>query len=378
MLKMLPVSTALVLTLTACGDDSSDDAVPTAQSAALVLQSEIPEITRLLEIDEDNDPNELIGRPNGYVGATVVFDSRVECPDDDPGVDCGATIEEWPSRKEAQERSDYIQSLQSGSSMLGSEWNTVRGKLLLRVTGNMKPSEAEGYAEIFESEDLAAEVDSAEADDSTPAATESDEQPSEPEDFVIESGFTTGTDSIGTRYTSAGARLTNANTDLAAYDVQVLFNLIGGNGEVIDTTTETVPYVGPGEAVPVAPLQIGFDLKAKPIDLQVQVVGEFSDDVGPKGPLSDKGVILQMEGVDVIKGDYGNEISGRVTNTTDEVVEWPSWSCIFLNGKKIVGGSSSTITDPIPPGSTVQFDDMLSIDGLLPKKVECRVLADLP
>lgn len=27
---------------------------------------------------------------------------------------------------------------------------------------------------------------------------------------------------------------------------------------------------------------------------------------------------------------------------------------------------------------TVPFDEMLSIDDLLPKKVQCRVLADLP
>lgn len=66
-----------------------------------------------------------------------------------------------------------------------------------------------------------------------------------------------------------------------------------------------------------------------------------------------------------------------MTNTTDVVTEWSSWSCIFLNGKKVVGGSSSGISDPIPPGTMVQFDDSLSIDDLLPKKVECRVLADL-
>lgn len=207
---------------------------------------------------------------------------------------------------------------------------------------------------------------------------EGSDEDTKAQDFVVESGFTTGTDSIGTRYTSAGARLTNPNSDLAAYDVQVLFNLVGGNGDVLDSTTETVPYVAPGETVPVAPLLIGFDLSVEPTEMQVQAVGEFTEDVGPKGQLTENGAILKFEGAEVIQGDFGNEISGRVTNPTDTVTEYPSWNCIFLNGRKIVGGSSSTIVDPIPPGTTVQFGEMLSIRGLVPASVECRVLADLP
>lgn len=219
-------------------------------------------------------------------------------------------------------------------------------------------------------------------DPSEDEGAETSEEPdatdvAEPKDFALESGFTTGTDSIGTRYTSAGARLTNPNEDLAAYDVQVLFNLIGGNGDVLDSTTETLAYVAPGETVPVAPLQIGFDLTVKPTKLEVQAIGEFSDDAGPKGMLSDDAAVLKFEGAEVIRGDYGNEFSARVTNTTDAVVEYPSWHCIYLEGKKIVGGSSSTIIDPIPPGTTVQFGETLSVDGLLPESVKCRVFADL-
>jgi hypothetical protein len=37
-----------------------------------------------------------------------------------------------------------------------------------------------------------------------------------------------------------------------------------GCGDVLDSATETVTYIGPGETVPVAPLQIGFDLKEEP------------------------------------------------------------------------------------------------------------------
>lgn len=66
--KTLGVCAALFL-LVGCGsgsDDSADSSDPTVQSAALVLQSQIPDVPELVKLDEDNDPNDLIGRPNGY------------------------------------------------------------------------------------------------------------------------------------------------------------------------------------------------------------------------------------------------------------------------------------------------------------------------
>ncbi|MBM0124769.1 hypothetical protein [Pimelobacter simplex] len=210
------------------------------------------------------------------------------------------------------------------------------------------------------------------------ASSEADTGPAaEAEDFVVVSGFTTGEDSIGTRYTSAGARLTNPNNDRAAYDVQVLFNLVGPDGNILDTTSETVYYVGPGETVPVAPLQIGFDASTAPTELQVQVVGEFVEDEGPKGAFGGEGAILEFVGGKIKKGEYGNELSAQVKNPTEVVIQLPEWDCIYLQGDKVVGGSSSTIVDPVPPGTTVQFGESLSPDSLMAPTVECRVVGDL-
>src|ERR1700754_1122197 len=125
-------------------------------------------------------------------------------------------------------------------------------------------------------------TDDGDSDDTDSDDSESEDDSSEAQDFTVDSRFTSGEDSIGTLYTSAGALLTNPNTDLAAYGAQVLFNLVGPTGDVVDSTTETVSYIGPGETVPVAPLQIGFDLKEAPTKLEVQVVGDFVEDDGPK------------------------------------------------------------------------------------------------
>lgn len=120
----------------------------TAQGVAESIRATIPEATELIAITEENDPNNLIGRPNGYVAANVLVDSRLpRCTD--LGADCGVMIEQWPDQAAAQNRSDYIQSTLKSMPMLGQEWNTVKGGLLLRVAGELKPSEAKAYETAF-------------------------------------------------------------------------------------------------------------------------------------------------------------------------------------------------------------------------------------
>lgn len=115
-----------------------------ANSAAELVKAVLPQVSEIVQIGEDNDPNHLFGRPNGYIAASVLIDSRLpRCTE--LGADCGAMIEQWPDQAAAQARADYIQSMRRAMPMLGQEWDTVRGNLLLRVAGTLKPSEAEGY-----------------------------------------------------------------------------------------------------------------------------------------------------------------------------------------------------------------------------------------
>lgn len=120
----------------------------TAQSVAESIKATIPEVAELIEVTENNDPNNLIGRPNGYDAASVLVDSRLpRCKD--LGADCGVMIEQWPDQAAAQNRADYIQSMLKSMPMLGQEWNTIKGGLLLRVAGELKPSEAKAYETAF-------------------------------------------------------------------------------------------------------------------------------------------------------------------------------------------------------------------------------------
>jgi serine/threonine protein kinase, bacterial len=118
-----------------------------APAAADKIRASVPEVTELIDLTEDNDANNLIGRPNGYSAATVLVDSRLQCDTSSPGVDCGATVEQWPDKGAAQQRADYVRQIRESAPALGQEWTTVNGNLVLRVTGLLKPS----AAEIFES-----------------------------------------------------------------------------------------------------------------------------------------------------------------------------------------------------------------------------------
>ncbi len=125
-------------------------AVPALDASALAtqLKAKVPSVTKIVTITENNDPNNKIGRPNGYVSAAVLYDPSLNCDAAGLGVDCGATIEVWPTEAAATARATYIQGILSGGGM-GSEWDFVKGGALLRVSGTLKPSAAGLYGANF-------------------------------------------------------------------------------------------------------------------------------------------------------------------------------------------------------------------------------------
>ena len=165
------LSLALVMSGCAASPANTDTATPqpgtaspvqaTATPAATPTPAAVPETaedwaeqvkqetsTKIVLITEDNDPNDLIGRPNGYTDAAVIYDKEASCTS--LGTDCGATIEIWPSQADAQNRSNYIQGILKDTPAFGTEYHAVNGNALLRVTGKVKPSVAKGYQEAFE------------------------------------------------------------------------------------------------------------------------------------------------------------------------------------------------------------------------------------
>ncbi|MFE2617100.1 hypothetical protein ACFXA2_26245 [Micromonospora chalcea] len=91
---------------------------------------------------EDTDPNDLLGRPNGYTERASADLPGGDKDGDKYTVDRGLVVEVWPTGADADRRSEYIQTALKGAPILGTEYHyrAGGGAVLVRVTGKVKPS----------------------------------------------------------------------------------------------------------------------------------------------------------------------------------------------------------------------------------------------
>lgn len=92
-----------------------------------------------------SDPNELLGRPGGYVGKATFRDARLETQFDDYQVEDGGSIEVFVNSGQAASRSSYIQTLIQDSPLFDAEYHFLEGTVLLRVSGRLTPEDTEIY-----------------------------------------------------------------------------------------------------------------------------------------------------------------------------------------------------------------------------------------
>jgi hypothetical protein len=169
---VLALAAAMGLLLSACGggqgasDTSAAQApqttaqapasAPTRKAAPALTASQLAsalDAGKVRTWTAEDDPNKLLGRPGGYTSAATVVDKRVDCDDPkEPGASCGATVEVFASAAAAKARSDYIQAILSGGGAFGTEYHTLAGPALLRVTGELTPAQASKYAARFTAE----------------------------------------------------------------------------------------------------------------------------------------------------------------------------------------------------------------------------------
>ncbi len=118
----------------------------TAQSAAEAIRAAIPEVTALIPITEDNDQSRERLRRGNRAGRLTHHRS---VRDRQAGHRLGAGVEQWPDEAAAQRRADYIKTVMSSAPIFGTEYQTVKGNLLLRVSGKLKPFAAQAYQAAF-------------------------------------------------------------------------------------------------------------------------------------------------------------------------------------------------------------------------------------
>lgn len=122
---------------------------PTPDAVIVLFKSAKLPIKSVFEVTAANDPNHLLGRPSGYTAKAGWVDSRIagtSCGNCDPNdVGWGGEIEQWPTPADAQARKTYIQGILKASPMYGSEYDDVVGDLLIRISGQLTPAQAEAY-----------------------------------------------------------------------------------------------------------------------------------------------------------------------------------------------------------------------------------------
>jgi hypothetical protein len=132
----------LAFTLAACSGATTDlDAAGVVQ----VLTDQGLPVTLTVAYTEANDPNKLLGRPNGYTSKASFTDQRVDASAvagaKEGDLKLGGSVEVFEDAGQAEQRADYIQEIGKRMSML-SEYSYVAGPVLVRVSKELTPTQA--------------------------------------------------------------------------------------------------------------------------------------------------------------------------------------------------------------------------------------------
>ncbi len=119
----------------------------TADQIVASLAAKVPTVKIGVTYTADDDPNHLLGRPNGYTSKTTFTDSRIERGPalDATSVKAGGSVEVFPDADAAQRRQLYIQSIQKATPIVGTEYSYLTGTALVRVSGDLTPTQAAEY-----------------------------------------------------------------------------------------------------------------------------------------------------------------------------------------------------------------------------------------
>ena len=156
----LSVLCCLIMCLSGCNTSNnntqtSDTKEPIPESkpeitseALLATISSLENFGESIIYDENTDENELLGRPNQYIGKVSFSDIRCEQFGDDL---IGGTFEIFSSEKDCNSRYEYV--LQFTDPSLGAfglrQYMYKYPTVLLRIEYDLTPSQAEEYRDKF-------------------------------------------------------------------------------------------------------------------------------------------------------------------------------------------------------------------------------------
>jgi hypothetical protein len=125
----------------------------TASSVYAALQAAGLPVSGLIVYTAATDPNHLLGRPLGYLSKCAWSDSRVPAADtaglSSGDVGFGGGVEVFSTAAEATARAQYIATAEAAVPLVGSEYDYLAGRILIRVSQYLTPSQAATYGAAF-------------------------------------------------------------------------------------------------------------------------------------------------------------------------------------------------------------------------------------
>ncbi len=157
------------------------------------------------------------------------------------------------------------------------------------------------------------DVVSTDASDDTDAVDDSDDAASSELVSIERSGFSTWTNNSGETWASAAALVTN-DSDQDLFGTEVTFNFVGADGVPVATESTYVDVIPAGESFP-AQLETYTDLTAAmPITIEIVPFAE-SDSF-----FETEWIELELGSTTITSDEYFSNVSGTVTNPSDDVV----------------------------------------------------------
>lgn len=144
----------LTLALVGCGN-SSNTTTLTAEEIINKMKEKNTNIGKVVVYTEETDLNQLLGRPGQYISKISFEDKRLEqenadneyLTEEERNEPTGGTIEVFENEKDMKKRKEYIEGFSTSS--LFSQYVYSKGNVLLRVDGDLTPTQAKEYESLL-------------------------------------------------------------------------------------------------------------------------------------------------------------------------------------------------------------------------------------
>ena len=142
------------------GTETSTETIENEKMTAEVIVNKMKEKTsnigKVVVYNEENDLNNLLGRPNQYTSKATFEDIRLEqknadnefLTEEERNEPIGGTIEVFNNETDMNNRKAYIESLSSSVSLF-NQYIYAKGNVLLRLENDLTPTQAKEYEDIF-------------------------------------------------------------------------------------------------------------------------------------------------------------------------------------------------------------------------------------